>query len=217
MSIQPVTWHFGRALQGYLWRARGIECDITQIIVVSGSQQALDCVRGVCRSGRPGCPRGALLRDGPQRDACNRSNACRHPLRQAWNGHLSLPVPKDVALGICNTQPSVPLGGVLRSRTSQSPESNGRSPRQHPTSSRTTTTGRIDMTYVRSAAVDDRVKVGSSMSGTVSKTLSQRSAWLHGAAWHACGALCPMQADHRSTQLELRARGSRFDDRNGRI
>jgi GntR family transcriptional regulator/MocR family aminotransferase len=31
-----------RALQGYLWRARSINCDIDQIIIVSGSQQALD-------------------------------------------------------------------------------------------------------------------------------------------------------------------------------
>ncbi|RDL48759.1 HTH-type transcriptional regulatory protein GabR [Ensifer sp. M14] len=33
-------------LQGYLWRGRGIRCDVDQIIVVSGSQQALDlCAR----------------------------------------------------------------------------------------------------------------------------------------------------------------------------
>jgi len=34
------------ALQGYLWRARGLRCDAQQIIVVNGSQQALDlCAR----------------------------------------------------------------------------------------------------------------------------------------------------------------------------
>ncbi|MEW6643217.1 MAG: PLP-dependent aminotransferase family protein [Pseudomonadota bacterium] len=34
------------ALQGYLWRARGLRCDVQQIIVVNGSQQALDlCAR----------------------------------------------------------------------------------------------------------------------------------------------------------------------------
>lgn len=34
------------ALQGYLWRARGIRCDADQIVVVNGSQQALDlCAR----------------------------------------------------------------------------------------------------------------------------------------------------------------------------
>ncbi|WP_457579763.1 MocR-like pyridoxine biosynthesis transcription factor PdxR [Ensifer canadensis] len=33
-------------LQGYLWRVRGIRCDTDQIVVVSGSQQALDlCAR----------------------------------------------------------------------------------------------------------------------------------------------------------------------------
>jgi GntR family transcriptional regulator/MocR family aminotransferase len=35
-----------KALQGYLWRARGMQCEIDQIIVVSGSQQGLDlCAR----------------------------------------------------------------------------------------------------------------------------------------------------------------------------
>lgn len=34
------------ALQGYLWRARGIRCEAEQIIIVSGSQQGLDlCAR----------------------------------------------------------------------------------------------------------------------------------------------------------------------------
>ncbi len=35
-----------RALQGYLWRARGLRCELGQIIVVNGSQQGLDlCAR----------------------------------------------------------------------------------------------------------------------------------------------------------------------------
>ncbi|RVT92011.1 PLP-dependent aminotransferase family protein [Rhodovarius crocodyli] len=34
------------ALQGYLWRARGLRCDASQIIIVNGSQQGLDlCAR----------------------------------------------------------------------------------------------------------------------------------------------------------------------------
>src|SRR5947209_7141556 len=34
------------ALQGYLWRARGLRCDPDQIVVVNGSQQGLDlCAR----------------------------------------------------------------------------------------------------------------------------------------------------------------------------
>lgn len=34
------------ALQGYLWRARGLVCDAAQILVVHGSQQAIDlCAR----------------------------------------------------------------------------------------------------------------------------------------------------------------------------
>lgn len=41
-----------KALQGYLRRARGIRCDADQIIVVSGSQQALDlCARVLLDSG----------------------------------------------------------------------------------------------------------------------------------------------------------------------
>lgn len=40
------------ALQGYLWRVRGIRCDPDQIIVVSGSQQALDlCARVLVNRG----------------------------------------------------------------------------------------------------------------------------------------------------------------------
>ncbi|WP_105385124.1 MocR-like pyridoxine biosynthesis transcription factor PdxR [Neorhizobium alkalisoli] len=38
--------HLRQALQGYLWRARGIRCDAEQIVVVNGSQQAVDlCAR----------------------------------------------------------------------------------------------------------------------------------------------------------------------------
>lgn len=34
------------ALQGYLWRARGVRCDLEQIVIVNGSQQGLDlCAR----------------------------------------------------------------------------------------------------------------------------------------------------------------------------
>jgi GntR family transcriptional regulator / MocR family aminotransferase len=42
------------ALQGYLWRARGLRCDPDQIIVVNGSQQGLDlCVRLLLNPGEP--------------------------------------------------------------------------------------------------------------------------------------------------------------------
>jgi GntR family transcriptional regulator/MocR family aminotransferase len=43
-----------QALQGYLGRARGIRCDADQIIVVNGSQQALDlCARVILDPGDP--------------------------------------------------------------------------------------------------------------------------------------------------------------------
>lgn len=41
-----------KALQGYLWRARGIRCDADQIVIVNGSQQGLDiCARLFINSG----------------------------------------------------------------------------------------------------------------------------------------------------------------------
>jgi GntR family transcriptional regulator / MocR family aminotransferase len=36
------------ALQGYLWRARGLRCEPDQIVVVSGSQQGLDLCARCC-------------------------------------------------------------------------------------------------------------------------------------------------------------------------
>jgi len=43
-----------RALQGYLARSRGIRCDADQIIIVNGSQQALDlCARVILDPGDP--------------------------------------------------------------------------------------------------------------------------------------------------------------------
>ncbi|WP_262271824.1 MocR-like pyridoxine biosynthesis transcription factor PdxR [Microvirga yunnanensis] len=42
-----------QALQGYLWRARTLQCNLEQIIVVTGSQQGLDlCARIVLDAGR---------------------------------------------------------------------------------------------------------------------------------------------------------------------
>ncbi|WP_018150944.1 MocR-like pyridoxine biosynthesis transcription factor PdxR [Leeia oryzae] len=53
MSSSPFTYDYQdpaglavlrNALQGYLWRARGVNCDPDQIIITSGTQQALDIV-----------------------------------------------------------------------------------------------------------------------------------------------------------------------------
>jgi GntR family transcriptional regulator/MocR family aminotransferase len=42
------------ALQGYLWRARGLRCDPDQIVIVNGSQQGLDlCARLLLEPGDP--------------------------------------------------------------------------------------------------------------------------------------------------------------------
>jgi GntR family transcriptional regulator / MocR family aminotransferase len=46
------TERLRKALQGYLWRARGISCSADQIIVVGGSQQAIDlCARVILDPG----------------------------------------------------------------------------------------------------------------------------------------------------------------------
>lgn len=63
------------ALQGYLWRARGLRCDTEQIMVVNGSQQGLDlCVRLLLNPGEPaiienpcyGAARNVLVATGAQ-------------------------------------------------------------------------------------------------------------------------------------------------------
>ncbi|NHO34322.1 aminotransferase-like domain-containing protein [Acetobacter fallax] len=65
------------ALQGYLWRARGIRCDAEQIIIVSGSQQGLDlCAR--------------ILLDPADRFVVE--NPCYHLARQAFAATGAVPV-----------------------------------------------------------------------------------------------------------------------------
>lgn len=69
------------ALQGYLWRARGLRCDPDQIIVVNGSQQGLDlCVR--------------LLLDPGDRTIIE--NPCYALARQILVAAGAVPIPLDV-------------------------------------------------------------------------------------------------------------------------
>lgn len=102
-----------RALQGYLWRARTIRCELDQIIVVNGSQQGLDlCAR-------------VLLDPG---DRFVIENPCYDMARQifAGAGASAVPVPVDrsgmeteglaqldARLAYVTPSHQFPLGGVM--------------------------------------------------------------------------------------------------------
>jgi GntR family transcriptional regulator/MocR family aminotransferase len=101
------------ALQGYLWRARTIRCDLDQIVVVNGSQQGLDlCAR-------------VLLDPG---DRFVIENPCYDMARQIFAGAGALPVPVAVdrqgmdtgrlahvqaRLAYVTPSHQFPLGGVM--------------------------------------------------------------------------------------------------------
>jgi GntR family transcriptional regulator/MocR family aminotransferase len=102
-----------QALQGYLWRARTLRCDLDQIIIVSGSQQGLDlCAR--------------LLLDPGDRFAIE--DPCYRMARQVFasTGALPLAVPADehglqtelltgteARLAYVTPSHQFPLGGVM--------------------------------------------------------------------------------------------------------
>lgn len=101
------------ALQGYLWRARTLRCDLDQIIIVNGSQQGLDlCAR--------------LLLDPGDRFVME--NPCyamaRHIFSATGATPISLPVDKDglntellagaeARLAYVTPSHQFPLGGVM--------------------------------------------------------------------------------------------------------
>jgi GntR family transcriptional regulator/MocR family aminotransferase len=108
------------ALQGYLWRARSLRCDIEQIIVVNGSQQGLDlCAR-------------VLLDPG---DRFVIEDPCYALARQAFIAVGSVPVAIEVRQDglrtdrlrevidarLCYVTPShqFPLGGVMSAGSRQ--------------------------------------------------------------------------------------------------
>lgn len=77
------------ALQGYLWRARTLQCELEQIIVVSGSQQGLDlCARLVLE----------------QNDSFIIENPCYRMARQVFSGTGASPVSISVDGDGLNTQ-----------------------------------------------------------------------------------------------------------------
>ncbi len=69
------------ALQGYLWRARGLRCDPDQIVIVNGSQQGLDlCARLLLDPGD-----GVLV-----------ENPCYGAARQIFSAVGAMPLPVDI-------------------------------------------------------------------------------------------------------------------------
>lgn len=103
-----------KALQAYLARARGIRCDTDQIIIVSGSQQALDlCARALLDPG------DAVVTENPgYQAACQifeAVGATLHPVPVDQDG-LQADMLEDVRRGrLAYVTPShqYPLGGVM--------------------------------------------------------------------------------------------------------
>lgn len=103
-----------RALQGYLRRARGLACDAAQIVVVNGSQQAIDlCARLLLDAGDafafedPGylMARCCFAATGAK---CLPTPVDEHGLESA-----SLPHDERVRLAYVTPSHQFPLGGVL--------------------------------------------------------------------------------------------------------
>ncbi|MCW0001781.1 PLP-dependent aminotransferase family protein [Pararhizobium sp. YC-54] len=103
-----------QALQGYLWRARGIRCNPSQIVIVNGSQQALDlCARTLVNPGDSvvieepcyAMARNVMLAVG----ASPVPVACDHDGMDT----AGLPDLGQVALAYVTPSHQFPLGGVL--------------------------------------------------------------------------------------------------------
>ena len=99
------------ALQGYLWRARGLRCEPEQIIVVNGSQQGLDlCARLLLDPGdravmeNPGYPLA--------RQAFAATGAEIIPVPADQDGLRTAELP-DARLAFVTPSHQFPLGGVL--------------------------------------------------------------------------------------------------------
>jgi GntR family transcriptional regulator/MocR family aminotransferase len=103
-----------QALQGYLWRARGIGCEARQIIIVSGSQQALDlCARVLVN------PRDQVIVEEPcyamARNVMLAVGAKPITLTCDDDGMDTalLPDPGQIAIAYVTPSHQFPLGGVL--------------------------------------------------------------------------------------------------------
>ncbi|AWI62401.1 hypothetical protein AB395_00006778 (plasmid) [Sinorhizobium fredii CCBAU 45436] len=127
-----------------------------------------------------------------------------------------LPVPKDVALAFVTPSHQFPLGGVLPSGRRKALIEWAISCNTYIIEDDYDGEYRYDVRPIPPLWMIGQGRV--IYVGTVSKTLSPT---LRLGYMVLPGTLAEpfvrCKADHRSTQLELRARGSRFDDRNGRI
>ena len=135
------------ALQGYLWRARGLRCEPDQIIVVNGSQQGLDlCARLLLDPGDP-----AVM-----------ENPCYAAARRRTSGRRCRLIPRAVdregmrteraarrAAGLRHAVPPVPARQRHVRGPSAGPSRLG-AELPGPTSSRTTTTASTASTSPRS-------------------------------------------------------------------
>lgn len=106
--------HLRQVLEGYLWRARGIRCEAAQILIVSGSQQALDlCARVLVDPGN-----GVIMEDPCYAMARNVMLAVgAKPLDLTCDNDgmdtARLPSPDRIALAYVTPSHQFPLGGVL--------------------------------------------------------------------------------------------------------
>jgi GntR family transcriptional regulator/MocR family aminotransferase len=102
------------ALQGYLWRARSLRCDMEQIIVVNGSQQGLDlCARVLLDPG------DRFVIEDPcyalARQAFIAVGGVRVPIEVGHHGMRTDRLKQVNAARLCYVTPShqFPLGGVM--------------------------------------------------------------------------------------------------------
>ncbi|AVH45386.1 PLP-dependent aminotransferase family protein [Agrobacterium tumefaciens] len=103
-----------KALHGYVWRSRGIICDLEQIIVVNGSQQALDlCARVLVN------PDDKVVLEDPCYAMARNvliavgATAVAVPCDDQGMDTTLLPDADDVALAYVTPSHQFPLGGVL--------------------------------------------------------------------------------------------------------
>ncbi|RZS53369.1 PLP-dependent aminotransferase family protein [Sphaerotilus mobilis] len=103
-----------RAIQGYLRRARGVVCDAEQVLVVHGSQQAIDlCARLLLN------PSDAFVFEDPgylmARRSFEATGAQRWPAPVDEHGLVTDALPRDARVRLAYVTPShqFPLGGVL--------------------------------------------------------------------------------------------------------
>jgi GntR family transcriptional regulator/MocR family aminotransferase len=99
------------ALQGYLWRARGLRCDVQQIIVVNGSQQGLDlCARLLLDPG------DRVLMENPGYPLAWQTFAATGaeivPVAVDWDGLRTAALP-EARLAFVTPSHQFPLGGVM--------------------------------------------------------------------------------------------------------